>query len=63
MTVAQIRTIAKLVYDAELTEDRKVQTTTYVSGDIRLRFMDKNGNILNYMIAEDGSSVYEPPGV
>lgn len=59
MTVAQLRQITFLVDEAGLPEDRKIQLTNYVSGDYRLRFMDMNGNVLNFWINSYGESRYE----
>lgn len=63
MTVAQLRTIALLVFEADIGPTRSIQLTHYVNGKIRLRFMDNNENVLNYMVLKDGTSNYEPLGV
>lgn len=63
MTVAQIRALAMLVFDAELPPEKKIQFTKYVDDSFRVRFMNMNGDVLNYRIEKDGTCNYEPMGV
>lgn len=63
MRAAQIYKMAKLLYEHEVPSDKNLNFTEYTSGKVRIRFMDKDGNIINYMIEQDGEHNYNPPGV
>lgn len=63
MKAAQLRTVARLLDEHEIPDSKGLNFTLYTSDKCRIRFMDNEGNILNYMVERDGTYHNEPLGV